>query len=475
MDVKAAVSTGGGFLNTQKSGKKFKVPHSYVIIGCILLIVSALTFIIPAGQFSRTKNEAGKVVLDTTKFEYIEQQGVSPLRIPELIVASMTKQANIIFALLIIGGAFEIVLKTGMFQAYLTLLTRVFKTKGVWLIPLFTLMFALLGMTQAANKFIAFAPVGVLLSVALGYDAIVGVAMVLLGSGVGFSTGILQPTTAIAQEIAGLPAYSGMWLRVVSFILFYLLTTAFILAYARKVKKDPTRSLVHGMELAQKGLSEQAFVETRKRHIPILLVVVASFGFIIYGGMKFAWSFSEMAMVFMWMGIIVGMLNQNTFSQTATTFIDGAKGMLGASLVIGFGAAVALILSEGKILDTVVMGSAGALTILPNILRAPGMLLVQVIVNVFVTSGSGQAAIVMPIMAPLADLSNITRQTSVLAFKFGDGFCNYILPHATATMGFLGVVGIPYDRWLKFIGKLFLMWMALGTVILMFATLINYT
>ncbi|MBN2828605.1 MAG: TIGR00366 family protein, partial [Tissierellales bacterium] len=114
------------------------------------------------------------------------------------------------------------------------------------------------------------------------------------------------------------------------------------------------------------------------------------------------------------------------------------------------------------------------LTLLPAILRAPGMMFVQVLVNVFVTSGSGQAAITMPIMAPLADLSGVSRQTAVLAFKFGDGFCNYILPHATATMGYLGVVGIPYDRWFKYMWKLFLFWMALGSVILMVASVINY-
>lgn len=208
----------------EKTKKKFKVPHSYVIITCILLLVSILTYVIPAGEYTRTVDETGTEIIHTDDFNYVEQSGVSPLRIPSLIMQSLSKQSEIIFSLLVIGGAFEVVLKTGMFQAYLTRLSKRCGGKGIWLIPLFTLLFGVLGMTQAANKFIAFAPVGVLLASALKLDAIVGVAMVLLGSGVGFSTGILQPTTALAQEIAGLPAYSGIGMRIASFILFYLVT-----------------------------------------------------------------------------------------------------------------------------------------------------------------------------------------------------------------------------------------------------------
>lgn len=459
----------------KKGGKKIKAPHSYVIVMCILVLVSILTYIIPAGEFLRLKTDTGKMIIDTSQFQYIEQSGISIFEIPSMIVKSLSKQSSIIFALLIIGGSFEIVLRTGMFQAYLTKLSRKFSTKGLWLVPLFMLMFGILGMTQAANKFIAFAPVGVLLSTALGYDAIVGVAMVLLGSGIGFSTGILQPTTAIAQEIAGLPAYSGMWLRVVSFILIYGATLAYTISYCKKIKKDPLKSLVYDIKFSNKNDVENTYVEAQKKHIAILIAVSAAFGTVTYGGMKYGWKFDQMAVVFIWMGIVVGFLNQNSPSETAKIFIEGAKGMLGASLVVGLGATVAMILSEGHILDTVVKSSSSELILLPKILRAPGMMFVQVLVNLFVTSGSGQAAITMPIMAPLADLSGITRQTAVLAFKFGDGFCNYVLPHATATMGYLGVVGIPYDRWFSYIWKLFLIWLALGSAILMFATAVNYS
>ncbi|MGL5099310.1 MAG: YfcC family protein, partial [Fusobacteriaceae bacterium] len=334
--------------------------------------------------------------------------------------------------------------------------------------------FGVLGMTQAANKFIAFAPVGVLLAKALGFDAIVGVALVLLGSGIGFSTGILQPTTAIAQEIAQLPTYSGMWLRVVSFILFYGVTLIYIISYCKKIKKDPSKSLVYNIDFAQVDSANDSYVKVEKKHLPILAAVIIAFGIVTYGSVTYGWAFDQMATVFIWMGIIVGFLNNNSPSEIAKTFINGSKGMLGASLVVGLGAAVGMILSEGNILDTVVKSSSSGLMLLPPILRAPGMMIAQIIVNIFVTSGSGQAAITMPVMVPLADLSGVSRQTAVLAFKFGDGFCNYILPHATAVMGYLGIVGVPYDKWLSFFWKLFVLWIILGACILMFASVVNY-
>lgn len=143
-------------------------------------------------------------------------------------------------------------------------------------------------------------------------------------------------------------------------------------------------------------------------------------------------------------------------------------------MIVGLGAAVALILQEAKVLDTVVYGLANMLEWFPNFLKAPVMLIMNVIVNGFVTSGTGQAAVVMPVMVPLADVAGITRQTAVLAYKMGDGFCNYILPHASALMGFLGATGITYDRWMKFMGKLFLIWMLLGSIILSFAYFTQY-
>ncbi|BDR76635.1 YfcC family protein [Clostridium tetani] len=457
-----------------KKKKSFKMPHSYVIIFMILILASLMTYVIPAGEYGRYKNELGKMVVDGSVFNFIKQSPVPIWDIPLHIVKSLNKQSEIIFALLVIGGALEVIISTGMFHAFCNKLSKASAGKEKLFIPAFVLLFAVIGITQSTNKFIGFAPLGVMLAITLGYDAIVGVAIVLLGIGVGFSTGILAPTTAVAQQIAGLPAYSGMGLRIVSFVVFYIITTIYILRYGEKVRKDPTKSVVYGSEGLKEFNLKDVEIEIKKKHYAVLAVVLVSFGVLMYGCIKFGWGLTENAVLFMWMAILGGFVYGYCASDIAKNFVKGSKAMVSAALVVGLGATVATILNEGKILDTVVKDLSILFDIFPNILKAPIMFIMNIIINFFVTSGNGQAAIVMPVMIPLADLAGISRQSTVLAFKLGDGFSNYILPHASALMGFLGATGITYDKWMKFMGKLFGWWILTGSIILIIGTLINY-
>lgn len=455
--------------------RKFKVPHSYVIIIILLIAVSLMTYVIPAGEYDRFETDTGLTMVDGDSYHVLESSPIPFWKIPNYILAGLAKQANIIFPLLIIGGALEVVLSTGMFHAYAGKMAHKSAGKEKLFIPVILLVFALIGITQSTNKFIGFAPLGVMLAATLGYDAIVGVAIILLGVGIGFSTGILAPTTAVAQEMAGLTAYSGMGLRVVAFVLFYIVTAIYIVRYAERTKKDPTKSYIYGLEDIQVFDVAETEVEVNKKHPLVLILMVASFGILMVGAVKFGWGLVETAVCFMWMGIVIGLAYGYGPSKISTLFVKGARGMTSAALIVGLGAAVALILSEARVLDTVVYGLANTLALFPNFIKAPMMLVMNVIVNGFITSGTGQAAVVMPVMVPLADVSGITRQTAVLAYKMGDGFCNYVLPHASALMGFLGATGVPYDRWMKFMGKLFGLWMLLGSAILIFAHLIQYT
>ncbi|AVP56143.1 YfcC family protein [Clostridium tetani] len=450
------------------------MPHSYVIIFMILILASLMTYVIPAGEYGRYKNELGKMVVDGSVFNFIKQSPVPIWDIPLHIVKSLNKQSEIIFALLVIGGSLEVIISTGMFHAFCNKLSKASAGKEKLFIPAFVLLFAVIGITQSTNKFIGFAPLGVMLAITLGYDAIVGVAIVLLGIGVGFSTGILAPTTAVAQQIAGLPAYSGMGLRIVSFVVFYIITTIYILRYGEKVRKDPTKSVVYGSEGLKEFNLKDVEIEIKKKHYAVLAVVLVSFGVLMYGCIKFGWGLTENAVLFMWMAILGGFVYGYCASDIAKNFVKGSKAMVSAALVVGLGATVATILNEGKILDTVVKDLSILFDIFPNILKAPIMFIMNIIINFFVTSGNGQAAIVMPVMIPLADLAGISRQSTVLAFKLGDGFSNYILPHASALMGFLGATGITYDKWMKFMGKLFGWWILTGSIILIIGTLINY-
>ena len=455
--------------------KKFRIPHSYVIIVCLMLFVCVLTYVIPAGEYERYQNANGTTMVDGESFSYVDSTPVGPWQIPIMIMRGLTKQANIIFPLLVIGGALEVILATGMFHAFCSRMAKSCAGKERLFIPVILTVFAVIGITQSTNKFIGFAPLGVMLAATLGFDAIVGVAIILLGVGIGFSTGILAPTTAVAQEMAELTAYSGIWLRIASFVLYLIVTSIYIIRYADKTKKDPTKSVIYGMPDIQTYDLSATEVEIDKRHPLVLGVVILSFGVLMYGCVRFEWGLVETAVCFLWMAMIGGFAYGFGPSKIASNFVKGAKGMTSAALIVGLGATVAIILDEGRVLDTVVMNLALMLNHMPNVLKAPMMLVMNVIVNSFVTSGTGQAAVVMPVMVPVADLAGVTRQTAVLAYKFGDGFCNYVLPHAAALMGFLGATGITYDRWMKFMGKLFGLWMILGSLILAFAYFIQYT
>ena len=455
--------------------RKYKMPHSYVIICMLLIFVSILTYMISANEYDRIQTEAGNTTVIVESYHPVEGEPVPLWEIPNFIMKAMSKQADIIFPLLVIAGALEVILSTGMFHAYCGKMAVKCRGKERLFIPAILLIFAIIGITQSTNKFIGFAPLGVMLAATLGYDAIVGVSIVLLGVGIGFSTGILAPTTAVAQDIAELSAYSGIWLRIVSFVLFYLVTAVYIVRYGDRCKKDPAKSVIYGEEGVENFDVGSTHVELNRRHPLVLAVFLISFGILMFGCVNRGWGLVETAICLFWMAFAGGLIYGYNPSTIASNFVKGAKNMTPAALIVGLGAAVALILSSANVLDTVVHGLANMLDIFPDFIKPAVMLVMNVIVNGFVTSGTGQAAVVMPVMVPLADVAGVSRQTAVLAYKFGDGFCNYILPHASALMGFLGATGIGYDKWMKFMGKLFGLWMILGSGILVFAYMVHYT
>ena len=454
--------------------KKFRVPHSFVIVFSIIIAAVLLTWIIPAGEYARVENADGIKVIDPTQFNYIARTPVNPLLIPMYIVKAFIKRVDIMLVILFSGGAFHMLTQSGALQAVIAKLAKKFSNNLYVFIPILTLMFGLICTTQAVNMFIAFAPVMVMLALAIGLDSITGAAIILLGGAIGFSTGTLNPnTTVVAQKIAELPLYSGIGYRWVCFAVYYVITNIFLVRYALKIKKDPTKSPMYDLDQnselrAGGGLEDFGTIDTRK--VLNIIALVVSLGVIIYGSIKFGWDMPEMAAMFIWLAIISG-FDSDTICKN---FLEGCKKMMSAMIIIGLAQSISSIMSDGKIIDTVVHGLAGGLGSVPTLLQAPAMLIANTIINVFLTSGSGQAAAVMPILVPLSDLIGVTRQTAVLAFNFGDGFCNYILPTSTALMGIISACNIPYDRWMRFMWKMFAIWLVTGTVMLVIAQLINY-
>ena len=460
------------------SKKKFHVPHSFMIVFSIIVCAVILTWIIPAGEYVRVENADGIKVIDPTQFSYVDRTPVNPFLIPMYIVNAFVKRVDIMLVILFSGAAFHMLTQSGALQAVIAKLAKKFSNNLYVFIPILTLMFGLICTTQAVNMFIAFAPVMVMLALAIGLDSITGAAIILLGGAIGFSTGTLNPnTTVVAQKIAELPLYSGIGYRWVCFAVYYVITNIFLVRYALKVQKDPTKSPMY--ELDQKsefrtagGLDDFGTIDLRK--ILNIVALVVSLAVVIYGSIKLGWDMPEMAAMFIWLAIVVGIISGFDTDTICKNFLEGCRKMMSAMIIIGLAQSISAIMKDGKIIDTVVHSLAGGLGSVPTLLQAPAMLIANTSINVFLTSGSGQAAAVMPIMVPLSDLIGVTRQTAVLAFNFGDGFCNYILPTSTALMGIISACNIPYDRWMRFMWKMFAIWLVVGTVLLVIAQIIHF-
>lgn len=458
--------------------KKFVFPNTYVIIIMMMIVAVLLTWIIPSGEFERVKDEVSKqsIIIPGT-FKYIENNPISLFKIPVYIMKGLAKASDIVFLVIIVGGAFNIIIETGMFQSFAGRLTKVFSNKEVLIIPAFSTIFALACTTMGVNTFIGFAPIAVIIARSIGYDAIVGVSMVALGGAIGFSTGTFNPfTTGVAQSLAGLPIFSGLGYRFICLVAFLIVTNIYIIWYAKKVKANPESSVVYEMEQENKKIevSEKQHDKIEGKHYLVLLIVIACFVLLVYGSQNWKWKLQENAAMFIWMGVLSGFAYGFGPSKIAEEFTKGARKLVYGALMIGMANGISLILADGKILDTTVQYLGGLLVALPSYLQAAGMFLMQLLINGLITSGSGQAAATMPIMLPVADIIGMTKQTTVLAFNFGDGLSNYILPTSSALMGFIAMVGISYSNWMKFMWRLFLIWIVVGAVLVIIANSINY-
>ena len=462
----------------QAKKKGFTMPHTFVILLVIILFAVALTWIIPSGEYARVEDPvSGKKVVDASTFNYVENVHVNIQDIPMLIIKAFSANSDLIMLILLSGGAVHMLTASGALQALIATIVRKFSNRVEVFIPLLMLVFALICTTQGVNTFIGFAPITVMLAMSLGLDSIVGVGIILLGGAIGFATGTLNvSTTLVAQKIAELPNYSGIGYRWVCFVVYYIVTCLWLVRYAKKIQKNPELSPMYDLdknsEFKNASLDEFGTLDTRK--ILSILALVVALVAIVYGCIKLDWDFAEQSAVFLVLAIAVGLIAGFDANKICAEFMNGTKKMLTAAFIIMFARAIGSVLSAGRITDTIVHSMAVVLSDLPAALLGVGMLVANTLINVVLTSGSGQAAAVMPIMIPLSDLLGVTRQTCILSFNFGDGFCNYILPTSTALMGILGAANVPYDRWMRFMWKMFAIWLGIGAVLVVIAQLIQY-
>jgi uncharacterized ion transporter superfamily protein YfcC len=463
----------------REPGKKtFRVPHTYVILFFVMILVTALTYILPAGQFERAIDaNTGREVVVANSFELVENTPVTPFELFMAIPKGMGQGGFIIFFVFLIGGAFGILKSTGAIVAGIHALVEKVKGNEKLLIPLSMLIFSLGGaIFGMAEEMLLFIPIYIALSLALGFDTTTGIAICWLGASSGFAAAFLNPfTVGVAHGITGLPPFSGMSFRIVAYVIIVGISIFYVYRYAARIQKNPEAGITPELdEVNRKKFQLGEMQEFTIRHKLIFLTLFLGIVAVAYGVIQLGYYITELGAIFVIVGLVSGIIGGLKVDEIAEGFVEGAKDMTYGALVIGLATAITVILNEGRIMDTVIYSLSNVVSALPAALGSVAMFVTQSFINLLIPSGSGQAAVTMPIMAPLADLSGITRQTAVLAYQFGDGFSNTIIPTHGVLMAGIAMGGLSWIKWAKWMLPLFLIWSLVGAILLVIATAIQY-
>jgi uncharacterized ion transporter superfamily protein YfcC len=451
------------------------MPHTLVLVMLLVMVVLALSWVIPSGEYQRVQvqtSEGTRTVTVAGTYREVPKAYLGPQMVLESPIKGFMGGAQLICFLLMIGGSFAIFQETGAVESGIRQLMTVINRRPYleWmLIPLLMTIFSLGGsIFGMSEEVIPFVIIFIPLARRLGYDSIVGVSIPFLGAAAGFAAAFFNPfTVGISQSIACIPLYSGLGYRLVAWVIGTAVTIAYVMWYARRIKRHPELSPVYDIDLAREAVAMGGAEGGRldARHVFTLTLFVVSMVLLVVGVLRWQWYIDQIAMLFLGMGVVLGLAGGIGPSRMAKTFVAGAKDMVGVVFIVACARALLVIAQEGKILDTMLYGASGTLSSLPIGVIAQVMFLIQCVINFFIHSGTAQAALTMPIMAPLADLTGITRQTAVFAYQLCE-FVNPILPTSAVTMGVLGAGKIPWERWARWFFPLMLILTVLSFLLL---------
>jgi uncharacterized ion transporter superfamily protein YfcC len=448
---------------------KLRVPHTFALLFGLIVLAAVATHFIPAGSFDRVEHEGRELVVPES-YHAVE---ANPAGFAEVFLAfpkGLMETAHIVFYIFLIGGAFGVINATGAIEALIHGIVRACRGNGEVVIAVLVVLFSLGGATIGmAEETLVFLPALVVLSKRLGYDEITAGAIALVGAGAGFAGAFLNPfTVGVAQDIAGLPVFSGLGYRLVVWAVITAITVLYIVLWSRRRKTPPAPddqpSLSGAEDSPALGL----------RTWLVLAVLLGALAAVIVGATSFGWGIFELSGLFVAVGIIAGVLGGLGANRTAERFVEGAAAIAGGALVVGLARGVLVIFEASSVTDTILYGMASAVRNLPADISIMGIYGIQVLLNFLVPSGSGQAALSIPILAPLADLVGVTRQTTVLAYQFGDGFTNVFTPTQGYFMAGLALIKVPWEKWVKFIWPLQCIWIATGLIFLLISHWMNW-
>ena len=412
------------------------MPHIYVLLISITIICAAASWFLPAGEFERALSDAGREMVVPGTYHVIESTPVGFFTLVQSIYNGTVDAAGVIFFVFISYASIGLIIASGAFNGLVASMLRILKGSArAIIIPIF---------------------VGI--AIAMGYDAIVGLAIVALGTGLGYSGAVMNPfTVGMAQSIADVPQMSGAGYRIICHIILIAVASFFVIRYALKIQADPTKSLVYGDDFSSLAMDSD-HIENKPfgiREKLVLATLVAGIVVIVWGTKAKGWYFAELSAVFLLMGLVSGFIMGWGPNEIAEKVAKSFSEIAVACMMIGIARGILVVLQAGHIIDTIVYYLSIPLSKLPGAISAVAMFLVQTGINFFIPSGSGQAVTSMPIMAPLADLIGISRQSAVLAFQFGDGLSNIIWP-TSMTPIICGIAGVKIEKWWKWFVPVFI-------------------
>lgn len=468
------------------AARAFRFPSAFTILFGLIILVAAMTWIMPAGQYERVHNEAlDREVPVAGTYAHVEP---NPQGITDVLMAPIaglydpaTNEANAIDVavfVLMIGGFIGVVASTGAINAGIGGAMVALKGREKWMIPVLMAVFAFGGTTYGmAEETLAFYVLLIPIMLAARYDAVTAVAIILLGAGVGVLGSTVNAfATVIASEAAGVPFTKGLLLRLVILGLCWLVSVIYVMRYAEKVRKDPTKSLVYDMKAANEAHFLSAHqgekLEFTLTHKLVLAVFGASFLIMVWGVVKGGWWMGEMSAFFLAAAILVGFVARTGEKNFVDAFVNGSRDLLGVALIIGLARGIVVIMDAGRITDTVLHWAELSVGGLGEVAFINVMYWLQVLMSFFVPSSSGLAVLTMPIMAPVADFAGVGRDLVVTAFQSANGIVNLINPTFAVVMGALAIGRVPYERWLRFMAPLLLILTIIIMASLSIATLI---
>ena len=478
--------------------KGFKFPSAYTILIILIILVAIATWIVPAGQYEL--NEAGEpipgtyhqvesnpqriiadglmAIVNGTYGIQDEDGAISVYNFGELYGA-----IDVAFFVLVIGGFLAITMATGAIDAGIAKITTALKGREKWMIAILMIVFAIGGTTYGmAEETLAFYGLIIAVMIAAGYDSLTGVAVVMLGAGIGTLASTINPfATGVASAFAGISVADGLVSRLLILVIGTLIGIWFVTRYAEKVRADPSKSLVYEQKEDNekyflKEMSAETLPELTGRRKWILLLFGLAFLVMIFGVIpwndlgiglpQLDWWFGEFSALFLFFAIVIGFVGKMGETEISETFVNGARDMLGVALIIGVARGVSVIMNNGLIVDTVLSWAEAALSGVGGVVFINVTHLLYLPLGFLIPSSSGLATVTMPIMAPLADFASLDRSLVVTAFQSASGLLNLVNPTFAVVMGGLALGRVGYNKWLKFTWPLLVILLLLYALVL---------